>query len=331
MPHLDRSALFVLSGTSRAKRKEHTMTNSVASPIEAHLLQQLGGTPWRTEDFTPDLHAKALTRLLAVSRAAGFKGAVSWMTTPKDNLKFAKSVAETVGVTLLAARSAADAWAGLPSDQRQALAAALSKKEDDIDKALRHTVCPRSTPCCRFGCVVNTSAKAKLRRNTMVRLVRTLVTVCHPSDACVMTFAELSKLAKRHGYEGGRWRVNVADDIRWENLAPGLFGHIKAYTYTKYTPEHRPEIEGLRIVYSASERWTTCDIANRLAQGHTVAVVLDVKRGELPNTWQDHPVSDGDATDDLWEHQHGAVVGLTAKGTNNVKEVMRTGGFSRAV
>jgi hypothetical protein len=64
-------------------------------------------------------------------------------------------------------------------------------------------------------------------------------------------------------------------------------------------------------------------------QGHTVAVVLDVKRGQLPAQWQNHAITDGDATDDLWQHPHGVVVGLTAKGTNNIKTLMRDGGFSR--
>jgi hypothetical protein len=138
------------------------MSTHKPAPVEVHLLAQLAGKPWQEEDFTPALHRRGLDRLRTVSQTLGFNGSVSWMTTGKDNDKFAKSVAETIGVTILAARSSADAWANLAEQRRQAVATALGTSVEDIDSILRLTVCPRSTACCRAGCVVNQSAKAKL-------------------------------------------------------------------------------------------------------------------------------------------------------------------------
>ena len=63
-----------------------------------------------------------------------------------------------------------------------------------------------------------------------------------------------------------------------------------------------------------------------------MAVVIDVPKKKLPSTWRGITVSDGDATDDLYTHPAGVIVGLAAKGVSKkVKEEMRCSGFSRPV
>jgi hypothetical protein len=123
----------------------------------------------------------------------------------------------------------------------------------------------------------------------------------------------------------------VSDDIRWETVAPGLLEIApKAYAYTKWSPRMRPEVEGLRVVYSATENTKVQDIVSRCQAGHTVALVLDVaKREPLPATWAGIDVVDGDKTDDLWDHPHGVIVGLRLKApTLALKQKARDLGFA---
>jgi hypothetical protein len=175
------------------------------------------------------------------------------------------------------------------------------------------------------------SANAKLKRSQRARLARSLVTLVRPADALSLTAKALDRNGARHHRRGSRWRVNVADDIRWELLAPGLFQlDVRPYTYTKFSPAERPEALGMRIVYSATERHTDAELVERCRAGHRVCIVFDVaKRDPLPATWHGIPVANGDKTDDLWRHPAGCVVGLRLKGDLDARDDMRRSGFAR--
>ena len=180
------------------------------------------------------------------------------------------------------------------------------------------------------------SHNATYANNVLVRLLRTVFVLARPADALTLTAHHLEQQLKAVGgnKDKARWRVNISDDIRWEAIAPGLFKVApKAYTYTKWPVADRPAVKGLRIVYSATERWTDEQIAATCNAGHRVAVVLDMpKRKPLPATWRSLPVSDGDATDDLWTHPAGHVVALVVKGRNkDIKAQLAASGFARSL
>jgi hypothetical protein len=304
-------------------------TTPALSPVERQIMAGLGGKPFTLADYTPELLRSAKETLSLAAWAVGFKTTVGWITDEGSNPKMAKAGIPTVGVTLLAARSAAAIWAEIDTVTRQNLAAALDVTIDDINRAVRLTVCPYATPSCTMACVTNTSFNAELETSKASRLVRTLVTLLRPAEACALTMKSVLDLAKKHGFEDARWRTNVSDDIRWEYLAPGLFGHVKAYAYTKFPAVQRPNtIEGLTIVYSATERSTEEEIRALINAGERVAVVLDVTKKNIPAQWRGMPVADGDVTDDLWSHDPGHIVGLSAKGTRAKRERMRTSGFA---
>lgn len=304
------------------------VTTPALSSVEHWIMAGLGGKPFTLADYTLELLQSAKEILSLAAGAVGFK-TVGWMTTDETNPKLGKAGIPTIGVTLLAARSAAAVWANTDTVTQQNLAAALDVTIDDINRALRLTVCPHATPICTMACVTNTSFRAGLASTMASRLVRTLLTLLRPAEACALTMKSVLDLAKNHGFEDARWRTNVSDDIRWEYLAPGLFGHVKAYAYTKFPAAERPNtIEGLTIVYSATERSTEEEIRALINAGERVAVVLDVTKKNIPAEWRGIPVVDGDVTDDLWSHDPGHIVGLSAKGTKVKRERMRTSGFA---
>lgn len=188
-----------------------------------------------------------------------------------------------------------------------------------------------TTAACRAGCVAAQSANARLDRSQRARLARTLLVLVGPAEALALTARQLDRLRQQYGRRGARRRVNVADDVRWELLAPGLLSlGPRPYTYTKWSPAERPGRPGLRIVYSATERHSDAELVERCAAGHRVCGVFDLPRSvPLPAVWHGVRVVDGDKTDDLWRHRAGSIVGLHVKGRLAQREIMRTRGFAR--
>ena len=308
------------------------------SPVERLLVERLGGIPWTGPDPTGRTHQEALARWAELRTLLEYDdiSAKRWMTL--DSAKFDKTRRNTdvvpAGVTLLSATGARTEWASLTARERSAWAEVLEYSVDDIDELVRHTVCERSTKGCRDGCVVARSRNAQNGTTPLTRLARTLLTLAHPAESLELTRAALDEMVVRHGADDVRWRMNIGDDVRWECIAPGMLGVAAAYAYTKHAPAARPEMPGLtRIVYSASERWSDAQILESCGQGHTVAVVFTTRRNQvLPTTWRGTPVVDGDATDDLWTHPHGVIVGLTVKGPDNATiEAAIRSGFARPV
>lgn len=303
------------------------------NPVERSIIDRLGGAPWRTKNFTPARLSEAKRVWTAMGKAAGYLGASRWTTDETTNPKLGKAGVPTVGVTLLAATSASAAWSELTDEDRSTFAAVLGESVDDITKALAMTVCPHSTEGCRKPCVVDQSFRAQADTIRRTRLMRNILTVMRPDLALCLTADALNAVVRRAGgVTKARWRVNISDDIRWELVAPGLLEFAPlAYTYTKLPVAERPQLPGLRIVYSANERWSDADIVTAAAAGNRVAVVFDVPKGKLPSMWNGVTAEDGDATDDLFEHPRGRIVGLAAKGRNrDIINAMRESGFSRA-
>ncbi|MEN9506813.1 MAG: phage Cindaradix [Actinomycetota bacterium] len=303
------------------------------SPVERQLLTKLGGSPWTIGQATPEVIAEANDMWTTLSRAAGYASASRWFTDHITSPKLGKAGVPTVGFTLHAARSAADAWKASAPEFRHAVATALGRSEADVAIALDVTFCPKATLGCIAGCVTNHSYHASLTQTQQTRLLRDVFMMMRPDLALALTADQIRRtVAKAGGKDKARWRVNISDDIRWEVIAPGLLDVAPlGYTYTKWLPAERPAVGGLSIVYSANERWTDGDIAEACNTGHRVAVVFDVPKGKLPTTWNQIDVVDGDSTDDLYEHPAGTIVALAVKGrTADIKEEMARTGFARA-
>ena len=303
------------------------MATSILSRIEVMILERLGGNAWT--DATVTLQ-EAEARRHAALAAVGLTSS-RWWTDETTSPKLGKAGLPTRGVTLHAAKDALRVWVSLPTRVQTELAAAFDVTPDDVLRDLGISVCPCSSVACITLCVVAHSANSQFDVTQISRLVRTMMVMFAPKDALTITAHGLERLRTKFGDDGARWRVNVSDDIRWELVAPGLLKIApKAYAYTKWSPKTRPEVEGLRVVYSATEHTKVQDIVSRCQEGHTVALVLDLaKREPLPATWAGINVVDGDKTDDLWDHPHGVIVGLRLKApTLELKQKARELGFA---
>jgi hypothetical protein len=297
---------------------------------ECRLITRLGGKPWTADMFSQGMVDDARTVWAELARAVGIKSA-RWFTDGTTNTKLGKSGFPSYGITFHADRSGGRAWQQFDPALRANIAAVFATTVEDIGRALDVTVCPHATSC-RNTCVTDTSAHAKMANSQRTRLLRDVFMFTRPDLALAMT-ADLLASATTHagGRMHARWRVNVSDDIRWEAIAPGLMKFAPAaYTYTKWPIAMRPSVPGLNIVYSADETWTDDQIVAACRAGLRVAVVFNVAKGNLPLTWHGVDVSNGDNTDDLYEHPAGTIVGLRVKApTIQMKMEAAASGFAR--
>jgi hypothetical protein len=171
--------------------------------------------------------------------------------------------------------------------------------------------CTWATKACREACVMWTAGRQydSVRNG---RAVRTAFLHRNPAAFLAILTHEVAR-RERAGVPFGL-RLNVASDLRWENIAPWLFEgeNVRAYDYTKAPVRDTPA--NYKITYSHSERWTDEMVAERIAAGQNVAMIFDVPKHELPATYNGFRVIDGDLTDYRYGDPEGVIVGLAAKG-----------------
>lgn len=179
------------------------------------------------------------------------------------------------------------------------------------DLSGKWNVCTWATRQCKEACVMWTAGR-QYHSVRQGRLVRTAFLAEHPAAFLAILTAEVDR-RERKGQTFGL-RLNVASDLRWENIAPWLFDgqHVRAYDYTKAPAWNTPA--NYRITFSHSERWTDDKVRATIAAGHNVAVVFDAAKHDLPATYLGIPVIDGDLSDYRYADPSGVIVGLAAKG-----------------
>lgn len=179
------------------------------------------------------------------------------------------------------------------------------------DLSLKWNVCTWSTPQCREACVMWTAGR-QYYSTRQGRLARTAFLAEHPQEFLALLTQEV-RYRESCGTPFGM-RLNVASDLRWENIAPWLLegSNVRAYDYTKAPVRTTPA--NYKITYSHSERWSDSDVLARIAAGENVAMVFDVPKHQLPATHLGVRVIDGDKSDYRYDDPKGVIVGLAAKG-----------------
>ena len=110
-------------------------------------------------------------------------------------------------------------------------------------------------------------------------------------------------------------RLNGTSDINWVRFnIMEEFPNVQFYDYTKVVKHLTKNIPNYNITFSRNEA-NDDDCIEALRKGYNVAVVFSTKKGDdLPTTWQNYPVVDGDETDVRFLDNSGSIVGLRAKG-----------------
>ena len=181
-----------------------------------------------------------------------------------------------------------------------------------------YNVCPMATIGCRKGCL-NTSGMGRYSNVQRARISRTKEFFENRTKFFEQLRNEIAKAERKAIREGKQltMRLNGTSDLQWEvyKIYDGknifeLFPDVIFYDYTKIANRKVAGIPNYSLTFSHAES-NMGNTLKALRNGMNIAVVF---RKELPKTWADIPVIDGDVDDLRFLDPAGVVVGLRAKG-----------------
>lgn len=187
-----------------------------------------------------------------------------------------------------------------------------------------YNVCKYSTPECRLGCL-NSSGRTKVEDfsgKDMIRKARIKKTILFREEQdffmnwIVAEMKGFQLKAKRDNFFFSV-RLNGTSDINWELIKINgqnifeIFPDVQFYDYTK-NPNivSRKLPKNYHITFSYTGR-NLKNCLNLLKQGYNIAVVFADKN--LPKTWNNYKVINGDLTDYRPLDGNGVIVGLKYK------------------
>lgn len=194
-----------------------------------------------------------------------------------------------------------------------------------------HEVCPKRSPGCTAACLHFAGSPVYYTTKTQARVKKTRLLFAQPQlflNVLALEIAAHARACNRKGLKSA-FRLNVLSDIVWEKqqffprpgvaAALGVAGHatdiirlfpeVTFYDYTKI--KWREEPANYHLTFSLSEV-NDKDATLEMARGRNVAVVFET--AELPPTFWDLPVVNGDEHDYRPADPPSAIVGLKAKG-----------------
>ena len=196
-------------------------------------------------------------------------------------------------------------------------------------------LCPWATDGCRAVCLgvgsgrMNHGYKNLANRTfnwnkdntSKAQLKRAELFVNNQSAFVALMVVEIDKHANKAANKGlkAATRPNGSTDILWEHIAPQLFkifSDIQWYDYTKAplnTRINKPANYHLTFSFAETLKNQT-DAAKYVAAGFNAAVVFKAEKHNLPATFKDMPVIDGDIHDMRFKDPAGHYIGLAAKG-----------------
>jgi hypothetical protein len=257
-------------------------------------------------DISAD-HVKEAKRVYAEFREGeGFKKvATPLLTAPANNYKMAKGDVLNYGLSLAPARVSGVA-----------------------------NVCHMSTIGCRDLCI-NTAGNGLIPAVQQARISKTVFMLDHPNEFFTLLMKEIEEakteadtLKKKMAV-----RLNVFSDIPWELAAPWLFTAfpgVQFYDYTKDDTRFGTLPANYHLTFSASERTSDSMLERLLDNQINVTIVADKVDGQVPVTWNNFPVLDGDITDFRPSDPNGVVVFLKPKGRARNKTTAPRGKFIRS-
>jgi hypothetical protein len=178
------------------------------------------------------------------------------------------------------------------------------------------TVCPFSTAGCRRVCLY-TAGRGAFNVVQQARIRKTQEWFADPVAFVAALKEDIKGLVKDATNKGltPAVRLNGTSDIEWEKY--GImeeFPFLQFYDYTKWPYNRRQNLPpNYHLTYSLSERdssETTSWGWWKLRKVNTAAVFF----GDLPTTFLNRPVINGDESDLRFTDPPGVIVGLKVKG-----------------
>jgi hypothetical protein len=184
-------------------------------------------------------------------------------------------------------------------------------------------ICPKATAGCKAACLF-TAGRGKFSNVMKGRINKTEYFLQDRVEFMKQIAQEITKGIKKHGADAMCVRLNGTSDIPYENIPVGgfdnimsMFPNVQFYDYTKIFSRLTKVLpSNYHLTFSRAETKQNQDEAKRAIElGFNVAAVFKIKdETELPKTYMNAKVINGDKHDLTFLHGNGVVVGLKAKG-----------------
>lgn len=187
-----------------------------------------------------------------------------------------------------------------------------------------YDTCPNASEGCKKVCLIS-AGHGKLTSVQQARNRKTRLYFEKPEEFKKILFDDLTlfkSYCNEHGLNGNV-RLNGTSDLDFisfkikdnKNIFQ-LFTDINFYDYTKDFDRTSTE-KNYYILYSRSENTSELEVKKLIDQNKNVAVVFD----EIPDTWNNFEVINGDLSDLRTKDKSGVIVGLKAKGLAKKSEL----------
>lgn len=185
-------------------------------------------------------------------------------------------------------------------------------------------VCPWASKGCAAACL-NSAGRGAFSNVKNARIRKTDLFFKDPVLFFTQLLSDLSKINNKAIKENKNIfiRLNGTSDLDFDKLllrytGNGFlsFGGLKFYDYTKDKIKARnfarySDTDKYRVTYSRKETDNDIEIKTLLSYGVNVAIVFS---GNLPDTYLNYKVINGDLTDLRYNDESGVIIGLKAKG-----------------
>lgn len=184
-----------------------------------------------------------------------------------------------------------------------------------------YEVCSMKSKQCDKHCIY-ISGRGRFHATKMARVARKLLFFQDRPLFIKKLKIEIFKANVKAKKEGKKLaiRLNVFSDIIWEKIAPELFeqfNDVMFYDYTKIPSrlDKNRLPKNYHLTFSRSENTSDRMVQKIVNSGFNVAIPFFAKKNQLPKTFLDIPVIDGDNSDIRFLDSIGSIVGLSAKGS----------------
>lgn len=180
-----------------------------------------------------------------------------------------------------------------------------------------HEVCHGRSPGCTAACLHEAGNPAFLKAKIAARLKRTGLYFENQPLFMEILQAEIAKHADLAAHLGLKpsVRLNGTSDIAWEIKHPEIFETYRDVSFYDYTAVYRPKAslpDNYHLTFSLKEN-NEATTRRAMADGYNIAAVFE---DELPMTFWNRLVINGDLHDYRPADPANCVVGLKVKGVN---------------
>ena len=189
-----------------------------------------------------------------------------------------------------------------------------------------YEVCASRSKGCTKACIY-VSGRGRFTATQIARIKRKLLFFQYKNTFKSQLIKEITAFVKKCAKNNVKpaIRLNVFSDLPYERIFPELFTMFPQVSYYDYTKiKSRLDKSKLpsnyHLTFSRSEDTSDNEVLEIIKAGFNVAIPFNCKKHQLPKSFLNIPVIDGDLSDIRFLDNQASIVGLSVKGDNDVRK-----------